>query len=339
MTLKDNLEYWNISLNNRENYFEEYYITNEIIIDDTDLINKIHELRKTISNYCSLLNNQGELSKEDREKLIKKIYSLLESTENIEYSEFVAFWKALDISFSNYRKIKNKNKRLEILEHMIEEFCKNREKLYKKLGYSDVTIQTLYDAGSSRKKGKRGIKKLIDILNKISRNEKLQILEISKCEEFDEPNWYFIPDKNKELFKSFKSKFNIKYEFGRSRQNKLPDLIIKIGEIFFIIEAKHIKETGGAQSKQIRELIDFIRQKEENSNVHYVSYLDGTYFNKFIDISKKKQMPSRKKNQILQQMKDIENSLKDFEQNFFVNSFGFEQLLRDLMKDAKNRRL
>jgi len=90
---------------------------------------------------------------------------------------------------------------------------------------------------------------------------------------------------------------------------------------FFIIEAKHINETGGAQDRQIAEMISFINQREPSQNIHYVASLDGLYFNYFIN-------PPRE-SKVSQQKEDIENCLKHNHSNFFVNTAGFVNLLQD----------
>jgi len=133
---------------------------------------------------------------------------------------------------------------------------------------------------------------------------------------------YFLPDQNKVLFDKFIANYNIEYRFSQTYQGKLPDVVLKVTDHFFIIEAKHINETGGAQDKQIAELISFINQREPSQNIHYVAFLDGLYFNYFIG--------SAKGSKLFQQREAIENCLKRNHGNFFVNTAGFVNLLQDL---------
>lgn len=100
-------------------------------------------------------------------------------------------------------------------------------------------------------------------------------------------------------------------------QDKEPDIVLKINDKFFIIEAKHIKESGGAQDKQIVELIEFIRYSEELENVHYVSFMDGIYFNNF---SWAKKGDETKVNKQKRQLKST----------LFVNTSGLLSLFEDL---------
>ncbi|MEM3449803.1 MAG: hypothetical protein QXP38_13210 [Nitrososphaerota archaeon] len=327
MVLKDNLEYWKISLNNPEPFIDEYYIVDQVIIFDSMMINKIHQLREAITTYCFLLKySDDENSRKVRNNLVSKIYDFVNNIENIEYTEFVAFWKVLDLTYSVYMDIRRDIDRKTILEKILEYYCERREKAYTKLGYSDVTIQALYDSSVSREKGTRGNRKLLKIIDEVSGMKNIFIKNISTEFEFDEPHWYFLIDKNSRLFTRLKSRFDIKYEFAKGHHGKLPDLVLKIGKHVLIIEAKHLKEPGGAQSKQIVELINFIKQTEKASKVHYVAYLDGMYFNLFTNPSTNPQ--------IIRQREDIENVLRKFKQNYFVNSEGFKSLLNDIIESV-----
>lgn len=326
MSLKDNIEYWKLSLDNPEKVIDEYYVNDKIIISNQELIKEIHRLREIISVYCYLLKYEDEIFKQFRDKLLSDLFNLIESIESIQYSEFIAFWKVFDISYSVYKNITDKDEKRRILKTLVENFCKKRHELYTKIGYSDVTVQALSDSGASRGKGIKGIVKLVKIIEEISKNNNINIPKISSILEFDKKNWYFLVDENdKKFFDSFKSKFKINYDFGRTHHDKLPDIVVKVGKEIMIIEAKHIKEGGGAQSKQIIELIEFIKQEEKSQNIHYVSFLDGIYFNMFIN--------PPPESQIHKQRKDIENTLRKFKQNYFVNTAGFKRLFEDLIKN------
>ena len=100
--------------------------------------------------------------------------------------------------------------------------------------------------------------------------------------------------------------------------------IIKNGENIFIIEHKHMKEGGGGQDKQINEVISFIGFSESNSRIHYISFLDGIYFNLFAN---KKYLH---KGKILNQLSNIKINLKRNKQNYFVNTSGFKKFLKEL---------
>ncbi len=134
-----------------------------------------------------------------------------------------------------------------------------RRRLYDRLGYTNTTVQALYDIGVSRKKGTSGIRKLAKLVEDI-----LGLMEgVKSINEFKDCYLgYFLPDSEdgKKIFDTFLKEFNIGFQFGKDYQNKKPDMVL------------HVKESGGAQDKQISELIDFMRYSEKSPFVHYIFY-------------------------------------------------------------------
>ncbi len=184
-------------------------------------------------------------------------------------------------------------------------------------------MQALYDSGSSRKKGVLGVEKTITLIKRrivnISHVKNIQDLMKSSVA-------YFLPDKGDgTLFEKFCESLNIKYAFGKNHHGKKPDLVFKINGRFFIIEAKHIKESGGAQDKQIGEMIEFVRYSEDLDNIHYMAFMDGMYFNNFIWV--------KDETKIGKQKETIEKYLHKNKKNFFVNTAGFLSLLEDLVEE------
>jgi hypothetical protein len=312
MALKKNLHYWIESLKNPEPVVDKFYVVDKVIVNNEEFIQMIEKLRKLIADYCI------EKNREKSKKILYKIYKIILSVKEIEYTEFVAFWKVLDISFSVFKKLQE-DKKIEVLKIILKEYCSKRFNLYEKLGYSSVTIQALYDSGVSRKKGSSGIDKIISLLLRVfgkafHATSIQEILNNNIC--------YFLPDMgDEELFREFCNRFSIRYQFGQTHQNKLPDIVVKIDGHFLIIEAKHIKETGGAQDKQVNELIQFISYSEKSEFIHYLAFLDGIYFNEFINSRGEK---------IKKQVEDIVNSLSSNPNNFFVNTFGIIKIFEDL---------
>jgi hypothetical protein len=307
------LDYWAISLKNPEPIIDEYYTFNKLIVQNQNLIQKVERLRELITTYCVLL----EIDRQALGKVLDEIYTIA-LHKNIQYTEFIAFWKTLDLSYSSFRQLPEQDRKL-MLHKILEEYCKKRIKLYDELGYSNIVVQALYDSGVSRKKGKAGIEKITNlILQKLKNSQIFRTIDELRSQILG----YFLPDKNKVLFDEFMENYNIEYRFSQTYQGKLPDVVLKVVDQFFIIEAKHINETGGAQDKQIAELISFINQREPSQNIHYVAFLDGLYFNYFIN--------PPKGSKVSQQKEDIENCLKHNHSNFFVNTAGFVNLLQDL---------
>jgi len=331
--LRDNFYYWNESLKYKENILDDSYFINQIIVNDEELISRVEKLRDLIVTYCVLKEEQRD-TEAVLQKIFNSILNLIESTEQIQYTEFVAFWKTLDISYSTFKDYSDEEKK-DILKSILELYCENRRKIYDRLGYTNTTVQALYDAGASRKKGKLGIRKIETLLQNILNISNTEHLKVENLKDFEGKKiCYLLPDSNKsdkEIFDDFIKRKNLDYRFGREHQNKYPDIVIKICEHYFIIEAKHIKESGGAQDKQIVEIIEFIKYSENVDNIHYVSFLDGIYFNKFISLKDKDN-----KNKVLSQIRDIENALKYNKNNFFVNTYGLKLLIEDVARCLKN---
>ncbi len=313
MGIKENIHYWQISLNNPEPIIDDFYFNDDIIISDRSLINKIERLRELIINYCVII----EKNKEAVSQILDEINDIIISIDNIQYTEFIAFWKSLDLSYSSFRTLDNHKN---VLSTILNKYCERRRKLYDKLGYTNVIVQALYDSGSSRRKGASGIKKLIHLIQNIFGD----ISHIRNINEIGQSTiGYFQPDKvDKLFFNDFIKQYKIQFRFGQDHQGKYPDMILKVNDEFFIIEAKHIKESGGAQDKQILETIEFIRYYGDWDNIHYLSFVDGTYFNNFIK--------NNKDNKINKQIEQIEGYLKENSNNYFVNSYGLISLFMDL---------
>ncbi|MBD3211065.1 MAG: hypothetical protein GF311_00530 [Candidatus Lokiarchaeota archaeon] len=322
MKLRDGMEYWKISLNNLEPIADEYYFSDEFIIDDEDLIQKIERLRELIITYCVLLEKEQTTIKEEFKNSIESIFQeisfLINNIDKIQYNEFVAFWKVLDVSYSVFTSLQTKE---DVLREILSNYCKRRRKQYDKLGYSNITVQAMYDNGASRRKGGTANTKLIDLINEYLDNpphvrtlNELQLNYIAYC----------LPDSgDKSLFEEFKEKNNIEYDYGKRNQEKIFDILLKVGNNYFFIEAKHMKEGGGAQNKQVAEIIDFISYSEKNDNIHYLTFMDGVYFNRF---SKEISEGTKTHKQKL----DIEKYLLQNKSNYFINTAGLREIFTDL---------
>jgi len=317
MGLRNNFDYWLESLKNPEPVFDDYYMFEEIIVSDAELIKKIERLRELIISYCVVIEKNENASSE----ILDEIYGIIISVDKIQYTEFLAFWKCLDMTYSIFEDLSN-NK--DVLKVILQKYCERRRKLYDRLGYSNTTVQALYDNGSSRKKGNAGIRKITDMCNTYFKN----FNHSTTMDQFNKYKiCYILPDKgDKKLFDQFLNEYNLDFEYGRGMQNKKPDFLLRYSDQFFIIEAKHLKEGGGEQNKSVGELIGFVRQAENINNIHYIGFMDGVYFNLFISPRESEQ----KEDVIKRQLTDIRNTIKENENNFIVNTKGFELLLGDL---------
>jgi len=132
-------------------------------------------------------------------------------------------------------------------------------------------IQAILDSNSGRKKGKCGEKKLLHILAKYGFHEVKTLARFSdkrKC-----------VAKFSKIFSVKNVRKNLGIKLAAKKQNKKLDLIIKTNGRIFLCEAKHLNTSGGGQDKQIAELIEIISLKEQNKNISYIAFLDGSYSN------------------------------------------------------------
>ena len=315
----DHLGFLKFFWTNKEEYLDEQYGSDEIILDKEDFVGNVEKLRSIIRSACRKCE-QGGIAPE-----IESVLSLIRSdaSDKIQYSEFGAYIKTHDLSFSKLSELAEADpaQARRVLEKLVRDYCAKREAEYARRGvsYSSSTLQALYDSGSSRKKGRMGPKKLSAILQKMARFK-----AVGNMEEFETNRFgYFEVDSGKALIRAILGKHKIRFRFSGKKEDKLPDFCFRAGRHFFIVEAKHIHEPGGAQDKQINEIIGFIGYDEAAAglSVHYVSFLDGLYANTF-DFD---QPPEGGKLGL--QHANVSKALKKHPANYFVNTFGFARLV------------
>lgn len=317
MALKANRHYWRYSLQHLEPIGESYYRHDNVIIQSESYLSTVSQLRELITTYCTLrkLGTNSQVI----QHVLQAIDAILRSAENIQYTEFVAYWKCLDLTFSVYQTMEEIN-RLQALEGILNEYCQHRRELYDQMGYTHVVQQALHDSTKSRSQGEAGTQKLLEIVQQVMTQTQAQGKEVDTADAFNTATVCWLMPK-RDSFEQLMQSLGASYRFGETHQGKIPDLAIKAGKIVFVVEAKHVKEPGGAQDKQISELIDFIRQGEpKNSPVRYVAFLDGIYFN--IIANARQGKPYR-------QRTAIEDVLQSCPRNYFVNTEGFRHLLKD----------
>ena len=127
------------------------------------------------------------------------------------------------------------------------------------------------------------------------------------------------------MFNRFLKENNIIFEFRKTRDNKNPDMLLKINDEYFIVEHKLTNGGGGSQNAEINEIIQFINYGEENKHWHYISCLQGNFFKK---INAENQEPKA-----ASQYKNIVNALNSYPQNYFINGKGFEKFINDFTKE------
>lgn len=304
----DNIHYLKHSINNQEKLLDDCYIFSEWdkniekYVKDTKKLKEILTTINTLKNKNLIVNDS----------LYMDIIKLLNSYAN--KSELACFLTACDCNLEN---INQEN--LDIVKSIVDIFLEKRgicEFTYKEW------LQAILDSGASRKKGKCGENKLIDISKKFNYqlvstiqdllNNKKAIAKFTKNGEFSIGN--------------LKNSIGIDLDFNN--QNKILDVLIKNNDQYFFIEAKHLKTSGGDQNKQMTELINIIKKDTKNRNFHFVAFLDGNYSNYLLNNLKINK--DDLDNKLSKQRQEIIETLKLNKNNLWLNTYGFTELLKDL---------
>jgi hypothetical protein len=209
---------------------------------------------------------------------------------------------------------------MEFLKSIVPDFIKDRHWLYKTHGYSFSTLQVVNDSKAHKENWNSGSVKITSIFKKywFKHFDSNDIDLFSKSDKI-----YIYPDKiDKNIFKKILDHFKIEFKRSWNHENKQTDFLFKVGNQIFIMEHKHMKEAWGGQDKQMSEIINFISYTD--FNVHYVSFLDGVYFNLLSDKSIKNWKP-------FIQRANIFESLSLNGQNYFINTFWFIKLIEELI--------
>lgn len=313
--MKTNIEYFNYSLINKEQIYDKKYFINEIILTDAEneLIKNNRELQNIINEYANqreiYFSKNKRMSEEEKEIYIEKIIKLLKK-DNMNLTNFAQSFAVFDASFSLFNNM-NKHEKYNFIDFILDNYIETRMELYKEIG--DGYLQILYDSHAHKRIGAYGARKTAGQLNDKGYT---RINHINLSE-----NQYFLPDNvKKEKFKEFLKTHGIECPWSKNKQNKMPDAVFLCNGTIYIVEHKHLKEGGGGQDKQMTELVDLI--KTSQNKVVYISYLDGPYFNCLINPT-----PSTKLFNIKQ---DIIKFLEENNNNYFVNTSGFDLLIKDL---------
>ena len=293
--------------------------------EETNLMKANHRLIELITTYKTI-RNSPTFNETNKNSIITQIIDVLESTKLINYSAFCVYLQVVGYSFSTYNNEKNsmsQEEKIDLIKNFVDLYIDYRHDIYTFHGYSDQVLQVNSDSSSSRRNGKTGICKMESILTPLGFSHTRNLLS------FENTSFaYLLPDKGDiNLFNQILNKNNINFEFRKNRENKNPDLFIKIDNNFYVVEHKMTNGGGGSQNAEINEIIQFINYSENNTNWHYVSCLQGNFFKKLNETSNE---PKTKN-----QYNNIINNLNKHQNNYFVNGKGFEKLIIDLTHSSK----
>ncbi len=299
----DNLKLLEYCRQNPEAFLDENYM----FIDKDPNLNSYVAKTKKIKNKLiaikELVNKKG--AKEILGTLFEELRTELDKFAN--NSELGSFINACD------SKLEEAASNLSLLKNITGIYLEKRD-------LNEVVpsewIQALIDKTTSRKKGHSGENKLIKILGNFGfgvvknindfNNEKRCVAKCSSRGDFSN--------------KGIKQHFKIK--IGKNTQNKKLDLVVKLKYHVYFLEAKHLNAGGGEQDKQIKELIDVIKNKPHD-NYHFVAFLDGIRSNALLDAGDKATGLNKK---IKAQHKDIIKYLRSNRNNYWINTAGFIKL-------------
>lgn len=329
--MKSNTELFNYSLQNPEPLVDDFYIKDSSLIiskssDEPNQLMKIN--RDLLDNITAYRIAKSQGNDEMRLNILKTIQTLMRN-DGLNFSEFASFWAVVDVSYSLYFSLSAKEQ-LEFLGSVIEKYLEMRHETYLGHGYSPTTLQVGKDAKSHKRSGNLGTAKTASILGA---NGYAQLTELTATAFKDSDKVFLFCDKNgKKLFKEILNDFHIDFLWSTGRQNKMPDVLFKIGNDIYIVEHKHMKEGGGGQNKQVSEVVDFVGYSETGADVviHYVTFLDGRYFNLFT-----REVGGDGK--LTTQSENIRRNLAGNPYNYFVNTAGFRELLRQIGDIAQRR--
>lgn len=296
------------------------YCTDALIISagaghaPTPIMNTANKLSQRITAYAVAVSDGDTQVAERQVASIEEL--LLEPDAN--FLEFTSFWPSLDVSYSAYSGLEY-SQRLDFLRTALKIFVEKRHAIYLAHGYSPTTIQVRRDFESHKRRGNAAAVKISSLL------EEAGFVKADSLESFlSTPKTFGLfgsGDFLKGAISGLESRLGMDFSWHRDHQGKIPDFIIHTSDGTVLIgEAKHMKEVGGGQDKQVSELIALVAQAKGGKRTGFVAYLDGIYFNTFLDAKDGKGKSGA-------QVKQIREALASEPRNYFVNSYGFHKLI------------
>jgi hypothetical protein len=294
----DNQYYFKISQKNPEDILDEFYIFDEKHPDIKKYINNTKEIKNVLITIRTLQRHKQD--KKTIENCFLKLSGILGKFSNC--SEFSCFINACDSYLALAKEDVN------LLKKIVQKYLKKR---IINESVPEEWVQAILDSNSGRKKGKSGERKLLTILKRNG------FQEVKNWKDFS--NSYRCVSRFSKIFNVKNVRTHLKIKISTKKQNKNLDLLIKIGQRIFLCEAKHLNTSGGAQDKQISELIEIISLKEKEKNISYVSFLDGSYSNIILN-------NNECGGKLKTQREEIKKYLSKNPFNFWVNTAGFKAL-------------
>lgn len=259
----------------------------------------------------STLNKENDHSKD--EDLAKKIIEVLATTENIHFFPFNFYCQTQGVTKDNFFGLE-----FEEQLQLIKDYIDDRHDMYMDHGYTNTILQTTCDSYAHKRNGDTGTRKIrVQVENHGIRHV-----------DYGHDNYYLNPDKgDASKFKSILSAANIEYPYYRNHNSKMPDLFLKINNNYIIVEHKHMTTNGGHQNSVIVDIMDFIN--EEDNNVYYVSYIDGTVFQEYFGLEYNKNGD----NKYDLTNDNINRIFEEKEKSYILNTAGFDLFIKEMINN------
>jgi hypothetical protein len=308
--MKKNLQLFEACLKHREAVLDPYYCHEEPMIISSAGIRKATAVMKIASDVRERLTAIRVALRDDSQadisRHLQEIARSLGNT-NANYIEFTSFFPVVDFTFSMYRALGAEEK-IEFLDAAVRRFIDQRHLTYEFHGYTATTIQVRKDFERHKTRGSHGARKIEELLGKSGYRSAVRTSKLAR-------GTYLLPTSGtayQEAIETLRQSDGLIFNWTTDYQDKLPDLILRnhAGELC-IGEFKHIKEGGGGQDKQLKELISLVQQSEKN--ICYLAFLDGLYFNQLADLSLRRDgRPSKMHRQIDAIRQALESNPRNF---------------------------
>jgi len=313
-----NLALFKYSQDHPDKLIDEAYTEGQLVItknkeEKNKLMKNSEKLNDLIAQYA---NSKSE---SEKNRLVETITDLLcKTSKEMNLTPFSQYLQVLDTSYTSLKESTPEEKQ-EIIRQGLNAYIKDRLPVYSSHGYSHIVLQVISDTHSHKRHGASGTNKV---------KKQMDNLKIPQFELGTDPNgnYYLLVDKNTKEYDEILEAKGITVKWSEDKQGKRPDILINYDGKLYIIEHKHMKESGGGQDKQGTEVTDFIRQP--GKGVSYVTYLDGHYWNKLISNEGHDKATTLKNN--------IIDALTSNANNYFLNTAGFERFIEEVVMKLPN---
>lgn len=314
----NNIKLFEECLKHDEKILDDFYSSYKLLDEDIKKIDYYYTISSEIKEKLITIKQIIQNNRDDNivDKFIIDILELLLSKDSWwKYNEFWCFIHACDLTIDGIKKIKTSwiENIKKVLKDIITCYI-NERSIY------DIVIKewiiALYDDWASRRQWKSWENKIKQIL------ERKWYIFVEDWDSFFSNSYSIVfISSNKWIFSAnnIKENLNIDYNFNNDK-NKSSDVLVKKGDEYYIIEAKHLKEWWGNQDKQFQELVNLIFYTESSKKVHYVWFLDWIYWNFLLKSdSEYKDIWKNRIELVLEKLSKNSN-------NYFINTYWLESL-------------